>query len=150
ETLARLRLCFLAHASNSMERPAVGRLLGIHVDADRDLAEKASTGQGLDRLADSGDGRLAVLRLEQETTPVAVADAEHRRRSEQVGVAGKCGAQLLRQRGRGTFEALLGLGAQDYPSQVREGRIAQGPPPLDLLGKERGGVVGGGMDDAGG
>ena len=73
---------------------------------------------------------------------MAAADAEHRRRAEQLGAgrerAPSAPASLVRPPRR----AALGLRRRELdPDQVREGRVAQRPAALELAGEEAGGVV---------
>src|SRR5258707_80539 len=82
-------------------------LLRIHVDRDRDIAQGSLGGQGLDRVANRADRRLAIGCLEQDSTAVAVTDAEHRRRAKQVRVLGKSVSEGPGQLDGNPVEALL-------------------------------------------
>src|SRR5881394_767105 len=73
------------------------RLLGVDVDADRDVLERAVGGETLDCGADGGDRSLSILGLGQQAATIFTEDAEHRRRAEQVGVGGEGLNQSRRQ-----------------------------------------------------
>ena len=77
------------------------------------------------------------------------AEPEERRGAEQVVVGGEPIRDQLATLSRlSASTPLLVLAGEPDLDQVREGRIAQGPPPLELLGEEAGRVVPRGVADA--
>src|SRR3954469_25000123 len=124
-----------------------GRLLRIHVDRKGDAAEGLCVRRAADRRAHGGDRRCPLARLDDDLEALAVAQAKQRRGAEHVGPrGGRPGGDRVGRRAR----LVPRFGGDDDADQVRERRVAEDPPALELTAHEPLGVVAGrGLDGRG-
>ena len=127
--------------------PGPPALLRIDVDRKRELAQAPRRSRSLDHRPDSGHRRTALARLDDHLAAMAPAETEPGRRAEGPVARWQRGADLVAQ-AFGRRLNPIGVGsAQLDPDQMREGRVAERPPPLELAGEEARCVVSGGVAD---